>query len=454
MKKFFPYLMLITGLFAVSCGSGYQVASSRYDDATYFRPDVTARVHMLATAQEAEALINETIINAEKEGVKVETVYTDPQGVANIDVEPGTTYLVMNSQDDSYERKLEMFSDDPDDSFSLTINMSFDYGDWWGYPFYDNYWYGGWNRHRYWYMPMSYWDSWYWYPRTWYSDFWYNDYFYNYWYYPSWYHMWSYSGIWGMYPYGHHHDPHYLKYWGFRNERRDNRNERRDNSNNRRQDLVRNAPGASSAGSVRSGGSYTRTNPKIEQVSGNRNQRTRDIVDNKVDNKTEITSESGTTNYRRVTGTTGSSAVYRDPASTTRARTEGTQSDNTFYRRSSNLSQGTRENTRSESTATTTNPGSSRSFYRGTQRPSTTVNPGSTGSSRSVRSSSGSTSGSRSTGSYNSGSSYRSSSSSSATRSSSMGSSVSSGASRSSSSGSTGGGGGASRSGSGGSYRR
>ncbi|MDD2290090.1 MAG: hypothetical protein PHT35_06415 [Bacteroidales bacterium] len=442
MKKFFPYLMLITGLFAVSCGSGYQVASSRYDDATYFRPDVTARVHMLATSQEAEALINETIIAAEKEGGKVETVYTDPRGVANIDVEPGTTYLVMNSQDDSYERKLEMFSDDPEDSFSLTINMSFDYSNWWDYPFYDYSWYGGWNRYRYWYMPMSYWDSWYWYPRTWYRDFWYNDWYYNYWYYPSWYHMWSYSGIWGIYPYGHH----------YYNNRTDRRADRYEYRNDRRQDLGRNAPAYQ--GAVRSGGSYTRTNPRIEQVSGNRAQRTRDVVDNKVDNNKEITSGSGTTNYRRVTGTTGSSAVYRDPASTTKARTEGSGRDNTFYRRSSNLSQQNRENTRSESSARTTNPGSSRSFYRGTQKPSATVNSGSSGSSRSVRSSSGSTSNSRSTGSYNSGSSYRSSSSSSATRSSSMGSSVSSGASRSSSSGSTGGGGGASRSGSGGSYRR
>lgn len=446
MKRFFPYLMLITGLFAVSCGSGYQVASSRYDDATYFRPDVTARVHMLANAQEAEALINQTIIKTEREGGKVETVYTDPQGVANIDVEPGTTYLVMNSQDDSYERKLEMFSDEPDDSFSLTINMSFDYSNWWNNPFFDYPWYGAWNRYRYGYMPMSYWDYWYWYPRTWYRDFWYYDWSYNYWYYPSWYNMWSYSGIWGMYPYGHH-------YYHNNTDRRDNRSEYR---NDRRQDLGRSAPGSVSASSIRSGGSYTRTNPKIEQVSGNRAQRTRDIVDNKVDNKNEITSESGTTNYRRVTGTTGSSAVYRDPASTARARTEGARSENTFYRRSSNLSQENRENTRSESSGTTTNPGNSRNFYRGTQRPSATVNSENAGSSRSVRSSSGSTSGSRSTGSYNSGSSStnRSSSSSSSSRSSSMGSSVSSGSSRSSSSGSTGGGGGASRSGSGGSYRR
>ena len=452
MKKFFPYLLMVTGLLAVSCGSGYQVVSSRYDDATYFRPDVTARVHMLATASEAEALINETLAKAKQEGTKVETVYTDPQGVANINVEPGTTYIVMDAQDDSYERKLEMFGDDPDDNFSLTINMSFDYSNWWGYPFYDYPWYGGWNRYRYWYMPMSYWDSWYWYPRTWYRNFWYNDWFYNYWYYPSWYHMWSYSGIWGIYPYGYHD-----KYRDYRNDRRDNSN-RRDYSNNRRQDLGRNAPSSISGGSIRSGSSYARTNPKIEQVSGNRDQRTRDNIENPVDNKTDIRSESGTTNYRRVTGTTGSSAVYRDPASTTKSRTEGTPDQNTYYRRSSNLS---RENTRTESSATTTNPGRSRSFYRETQKPSTTVNSGSAGSSRSVRSSSGSTSGSRSTGSYDSGSSYRSSSSSSATkssssvssgpsRSSSIGSSISSGASRSS----TGGNSGASRSGSGGSYRR
>jgi len=74
MKKFFILLLPVAGLLAVSCGSGYQVASSRYDDATYFRPDVTARVHLLATAEEADELINQTIEQEWKRFIPIRTV--------------------------------------------------------------------------------------------------------------------------------------------------------------------------------------------------------------------------------------------------------------------------------------------------------------------------------------------------------------------------------------------
>jgi hypothetical protein len=438
MKRYFILLLLFAGIFAVSCGSGYQVASSEYDDATYFRPDVTARVHLLATAEEAEDLKNQTIAQARKEGAKVETVYTDPEGVANINVEPGTTYLIMNSQDDSYASRLEKFSDEPSDSFSLTINMDFGYDYWWANDFFSYPWYGPWVRYRYWYMPYSYWNYWYWYPRSWYRDFWYYDWCYNSWYYPSYYYMWSYSGIWGIYPY------EYYYYHG---------NYDSHNRINPRENLRRVAPeDVIASRSVRSGGSYRRTNPQIDQISGNRNERVADV-----ESRNNNPTESGTRYYRRINETTGSEAVYRrDHSSETRSRSEQTNTGNSFYRRSSNLSQRTPDNSSTESTTRTTNPGNSRSFYRRNQEPSTTVNTGNSGSSRTVRNNTNT----RSTSGFDNRSYNRSSSSSSVSRSSGTSRSTNNTGSMRSSSSSMGSGtssssGSVSRSGSsGGSYRR
>ncbi len=426
MKRFFILLLPVAGLLAVSCGSGYQVASSRYDDATYFRPDVTTRVHLLATAEEAEDLISQTIAQAGKEGAKVETVYTNPDGVVNIDVEPGTTYIIANQNNDTYARKLKMF-DDEDQDFCLTINMDFGYDYMWSDPYY---WYSPWHRPRYWYRPYSYWAQWYWYPRSWYYDFWYNDWWYNSLYYPS----WSYSSWMGPYsywsPYGFYGYPYGYNYSGYHDAyRHDNDSPYREN---RRDNLRRLDPETRVASTgTRSGGSYRRVNPQINQISGDRTTRTpvRDDVKNQVTGRE-------TTNYRRVTGTTNSEAVYRDPSTNTRSRSEQT-TGNTFYRRSSNLSKNNgRENNRSSTTSSTINPGNSRSFYRGDQSGSTRINNNS-GSSRVTRSY-----GNSSSSSY-SGSGSRS-----------TGSSVSSGSMRSSG-GSSGGGGSVSRSGSsGGSYRR
>ncbi|HRW94929.1 MAG TPA: hypothetical protein P5167_03680 [Bacteroidales bacterium] len=433
MKKFFILFLPVTALLAVSCGSGYQVASSRYDDATYFKPDVTARVHLLATATEADELINQTIEQAGKEGARVETVYTNPDGVVNIDVEPGTTYLIADQNNDTYARKLKMF-DDEDQDFCLTINMNFGYDYMWSDYYY---WYSPWHRPRYWYRPYSYWAQWYWYPRSWYYDYWYNDWWYNSFYYPSWsYYSWmgpySYWYPYGYYYSGHHHD-----------NRHNNDSPYREN---RRNDLRRVSPSNMVASnSTRSGGSYRRENPKIDQISGDRTTRTsvRDDVKNPV-------TEGRTTNYRRVTGTTNSEAVYRDPSTNTRSRNEQT-TGNTFYRRSSNLSQTTnRENNRSSTTSSTVNPGNSRSFYRGNQSGSTRINNNS-GNSRVTRSY-GNSSSSRSNVSTQTRSTNRSSSSSS--YSSGSRNTGSSGSMRSSG-GSSGGGGSVSRSGSsGGSYRR
>jgi len=441
MKRFFILLLPIAGLLAVSCSSGYQVASSRYDDATYFRPDVTARVHLLATAAEADELINQTIEQAGKEGARVETVYTNPDGVVNIDVEPGTTYLIANQNNDTYARKLKMF-DDQDEDFSLTINMNFGYDYMWSDPYYMSSWYSPWHRPWRWYRPYAYWTQWYWYPHSWYNDFWYYDWWYNDWYYPS----WTYSSMWfgpGYtyyygYPYYHHSgygSPHY---------RYDNDSPYRDN---RRDNLRRVEPqNMVASNSTRSGGSYRRANPQIDQISGDRTSRTpvRDDV--------KPGDERRTTNYRRVTGTSNSEAVYRDPSTNTRSRSEET-TGNTFYRRSSNLSQTTnRENNRSSTTSSTINPGNSRSFYRGNQSGSTRINNDS-GNSRVTRSY-GTSSGNRSNVSTQTRSSNRSSSSSSYSGSRSTGSSGSSGSMRSSG-GSSGGSGSVSRSGSsGGSYRR
>lgn len=446
MKKFFILLLPVAGLLAVSCGSGYQVASSRYDDATYFRPDVTARVHLLATAEEADELINQTIEQAQKEGARVETVYTNPDGVVNIDVEPGTTYLIANQNNDTYARKLQLF-DDEDQDFCLTINMDFGYDYMWSDPYYMSSWYSPWHRPWRWYRPYAYWTQWYWYPHSFYNDFWYYDWWYNDWYYPAWtyssmwmgpYSYWSPYGLYG-YPYGHGYSGYHSDY------RHDNDSPYRDN---RRDNLRRVEPNNMVASnSTRSGGSYRRANPQIDQISGGRTTRT-PVTD---DVKNPVT-ERGTTNYRRVTGTTNSEAVYRDPSTNTRSRSEQT-TGNTFYRRSTNLSQNNRDNNRSSSTSSTINPGNSRSFYRGDQTGSARINNNS-GSSRVTRSY-GTSSGSRSNVSTQTRSYNRSSSSSSySSGSRSTGSSFGSGSTRSSG-GSSGGGGSVSRSGSsGGSYRR
>ncbi|MDD2823763.1 MAG: hypothetical protein WC377_06715 [Bacteroidales bacterium] len=446
MKRFFTLLLMFAGLFAVSCASGYKVASSAYDDATYFRPDVTARVHLLASAEEAEQLRSETIALARQEGTRVETVYTDPDGVVDIEIEPGTKYLVMHSTDDSYARKLEMF-DDQEDDFSLTINLTYAPD---MYPYYSAPWLSGWYNSwfRPWYSPWyryshiyryrpfyGMFDPWYFSPYGNYMPYdWYHHYYS--WYYNDFYYGWPYAyGYmgYGGYPWGYAHN---------------NYRPGPDTPYRERENLRRIAPERQIASNnVRSGGSYRRTNPQIDQISGNRTERTRDI-----DNRTGIRTESGTTNYRRVNGNSGTDAVYRDPSSNTRSRTGESVNENTFYRRSSNLSQGTRDNTRTGSSSGTTNPGNSRSFYRGTQKPSATVNPESSGSSRSRTT--GSSSVNRSTGSDNNRSFNRTGSSSTVSRSS---GSVSSGSMRSSGSGSmgsSGGGGSTSRSGSGGSYRR
>ncbi|NLA16083.1 MAG: hypothetical protein GX877_06070 [Bacteroidales bacterium] len=428
MKRFFSLWIFLAGLFAVSCGTSYQTASSAYDDASYYRPGVTARVHLLATAQEAEDLKTKTLEQAGKEGTRVETVYTDPEGTVDIDVEPGTTYLIMNTQDDSYERKLQMFSDEPEDHFSLTINMNFSVDDWyygswygpWG-PWYSP-WYSHWYSPWYGYRPYYYWG----YHSPWYSPYWYH----TWWYSPYWYHTGWYSHYW--YPSYWHYDHYYPHYTTFR--------DRRSSENMGRSTQRRIVPDnrASSSNATRSGGSYRRVNPQINQLSGTKEERAR---------------ESGSaTEYRRVTRTanqsTGSGAVYRERTTGTESRTGQSATENTYYRRSSNVSRST-----TSTATTTTNPGNSRSFYREGQRSSTTVNQRnqSSGTGSYVRRSSTATGSSTATR-QSSSSGVRSSSSS-------FRSNVSSGTSSSSVSHSTRTGGttgstGTTRSSSGGSYRR
>lgn len=441
MKKLFSIWIMFAGLLVVSCGTSYHTASSAYDDATYLRPGVTARVHLFATAQEAEELKNKTLEQAGREGTRVETVYTDPEGTVDIDVKSGTTYLIMNTQDDSYERKLEMFNDNPEDNFSLTINMNFAmddwyYGSWYGYGPY-NYW----GYYSHWYSP--YWHNPWWYSPHWHNPWWYSPYrFSSYWYLPYWYYDWYYPG-WGYgYSYYNPHNPHHNPYPANRHNKpaygTDNRNARRVMPN----DKI--TPSGTSSGTAsatsRSGGSYRRVNPQINQVSGARE---------------ESVFETGkATEYSRVNRTTnqatGSGAVYREGTDGTVSRTEQSAGENTFYRRSSNASKNT--------TTTTTNPGNSRSFYREGQRSSTTVNQRNNSESG-VRSNSGTSRSSTSTTRSNTSttesrsSSYRSNTSSGNAAVSGTRSSVSSG-SRSSYSGSTSGSTGTTSSGSGSSYHR
>lgn len=418
MKRFFPIWMLFAGLFAVSCGTGYQSTSSAYDDAAYFRPGVTARVQLFASAQEAEQLKNKTLEQAAKEGKRVETIYTDPDGSVDIEVKSGTTYLIMSSQDDSYERKLEMFSDEPRDDFSLTINMHFSYDDWYYHGYYPWY-YDPWYNFRFGFRPYYYWG--YYYP--WHMTYWYHPWrYYSYWYSPYWYTPYWYADFYYPYygyPYYGYNSRYYLS----------DRYSKRSNVTNRRQTNRRINPESSQAtpaASSRSGGSYRRVNPQINQLSGTTRQETSTAKEN--------------TGYRRVGTTTGNTsdteAVYRAPSETT------------YYRRSSNLTEGTQTSTNRN----TTNPGGSRSFYREGQRSSTTINQrnASEGSSSSVRSNR-TTSGTESSSQSSRASSYRSSGSSTNASSGTM----STGTRSSTYSGSTSGSSGTTRSGSGSSsYRR
>ena len=79
--------------------------------------------------QTAEQLKAETVAWAKEEGTRLETVYTDPDGVVDIDVTPGTTYLIMSPEDESYARKLERLEEEgeEEEDFRLTINMNFGY---------------------------------------------------------------------------------------------------------------------------------------------------------------------------------------------------------------------------------------------------------------------------------------------------------------------------------------
>ncbi|HKM31839.1 MAG: hypothetical protein GX281_04790 [Bacteroidales bacterium] len=444
MKKLFSIWIMFAGLLVVSCGTSYHTASSAYDDATYLRPGVTARVHLFATAQEAEELKNKTLEQAGREGTRVETVYTDPEGTVDIDVKSGTTYLIMNTQDDSYERKLEMFNDNPEDNFSLTINMNFAmddwyYGSWYGYGPY-NYW----GYYSHWYSP--YWHNPWWYSPHWHNPWWYSPYrFSSYWYLPYWYYDWYYPG-WGYgfsyyNPYNPYHNP-YPPYQANRHNKptygTDNRNARRVTPGDK-MNPAGTSSGTASATS-RSGGSYRRVNPQINQVSGAREESVRETG-----KATEYSRVNRTTNQA-----TGSGAVYREGTDGAVSRTEQSAGENTFYRRSSNASKNT--------TTTTTNPGNSRSFYREGQRSSTTVNQRNNSESG-VRSNSGTSRSSTSTTRSNTSttesrsSSYRSNTSSGNAAVSGTRSSVSSG-SRSSYSGSTSGSTGTTSSRSGSSYHR
>ncbi len=409
MRRIIVLLSVLLGLVLISCGTGYNVASATYDDATYFRPGVTAHVHVLPDVQTAEQLKAETVALAKQEGTRLETVYTDPEGVVDIDVTPGTTYLIMSPQDDSYARKLEMLEEEEDeDYFQLTINMNFGYDYYSDYPYYywNNYtWRSPWNRpwfsslyrpwywYDYWYMPMygnAYfgYNPWYW-----------TSWSYDPWYYDPWYRPWFgygfYSGWYGNGWYDPFYSHDFRTYTAYRHN------------------VWRNDPGSNlnriNKPGVRSGGSYKRIDPNINQLSGSRKSRETDI------SKETRTTDPQIRSYQRVSGNTESKAVYREDATQT----------SSFYRRSSNLSEN-KNNVRNQGTTTsestrstvTTNPGSSRSFYRSNATPSGTVNSSRSGVTRSSSSSSSRSSSSSGTfnrsDSYSSGSSSRSSSSGSA----------------------------------------
>ena len=139
-------------------------------------------------------------------------------------------------------------------------------------------------------------DPWYFSPYGNYMPYdWYHHYYS--WYYNDFYYGWPYAyGYmgYGGYPWGYAHN---------------NYRPGPDTPYRERENLRRIAPERQIASNnVRSGGSYRRTNPQIDQISGNRTERTRDI-----DNRTGIRTESGTTNYRRVNGNSGTDAVYRIP---------------------------------------------------------------------------------------------------------------------------------------------
>ncbi|MFA5226890.1 MAG: hypothetical protein WC396_04625 [Bacteroidales bacterium] len=402
MKRIILLLSVLSGLVLVSCGIGYNVASATYDDATYFRPGVTARVHVLPDAQTAEQLKAETVAWAKEEGTRLETVYTDPDGVVDIDVTPGTTYLIMSQGDESYARKLERLEEEgEEEDFRLTINMNFGYDFYSDYPYsyWRNYtWRSPWNRPWFssCYRPWYWYDSWYspWYGNAYfgYNPWYWNSWSYDPWYYDPWYRPWFGYGFYsGWYGNGWYDAGYYFPFSNFYHEYY---------HENRRIDPGRNL-GGTTRPEVRSGGSYKRIDPKINQLTGSRTSR-----------ETDVTKETRTTDpqmrsYQRVSGNTDSKAVYREEATQT----------NSFYRRSSNLSDNN-NNVRNQGTATTgstrssvtTNPGSSRSFYRSNATPSGTVNSSRSGVTRS--SSGSSQSGSSSTSrSYSSGSSSRSSSS-------------------------------------------
>lgn len=189
------FALAITGLFAISCGTSSQYASSRFDDAIYTNQQnkvtISSTDLKLQDLKKRTAETSTLIVN----GKEVQVYYMDETQTVDIpvNVDEENTYIVIDKSV-SYEELLRKF-DSPD--FTINLQLETRWSDWdyygpsrWGY----NPW--SWSYYGRNYRP---WSNFSYYPYYWRDPFFYNFYYSYGSYYDPWNPYWYYGGY-----YPHH----------------------------------------------------------------------------------------------------------------------------------------------------------------------------------------------------------------------------------------------------------
>lgn len=195
MKNFSLYLILLSSLTLISCGtSASYTANTGIEDGIYYNPDYAS---LKASASAEQAYIAE--LTSETKAAKIysqpaDTIRLGETRNVELPLEPEKTYVVL-LDGETYQERLSKFDDDSD----LTFSINFEYGFGAGY-------YGGWNPYYRWHGPSYYWG--------WHTA-WYDPWYYPY--YDPWYRPWyGPRYAWGWYDPWHYpyYDPWYYPWYG------------------------------------------------------------------------------------------------------------------------------------------------------------------------------------------------------------------------------------------------
>lgn len=399
------FALAITGLFAISCGTSSQYASSRFDDAIYTTPG--NKVIVSATDSKYLDLKHRTAETSKftVKGKEVQVVYMDENKTVDIpvNIDEENTYIVID-ESVSYEELLRKF-DSPD--FTINIQVETRWSDWdyyrtggWGY----NPW--SWSYYGRNYRPWSNFSS---FPYYWRNPFFY-DFYYSYGsYYDPWTPYWYYGGYYphhnyygnyaynGYYNQGNYYGNNGSYYNGSSNNRRGTvygkrvTDSRDGNNSDRRERAVITSVPRQSSGVNRSitrgseqGNSNTTTNSVYRRGNSSGtgvsygektvNSRERSTIYNRNSENANNSQRQSTGTYRRSTtpvstssegvrnsGNTYNSNQYRRNNSSSDESQRG--NSNVRSSNSTTRSSGTRETsaTRSESTSTRSNSNASSS---------------------------------------------------------------------------------------------